>query len=124
MQKPEIQRGSIVQIYVPAAMGRIGRVVDRHGNRLWVEVFDEGTLRVDVDKAFLVQAGKKGDLENQASEDTMKPGAKKRGRKPKQSKPAEEQALQVEMAESVSGEEHPIVWIRRGRRRRRSNSNL
>lgn len=120
MQKPEIQRGSIVQIYVPSAMGRIGEVVECHGDWLWVEVYDEGTLRVHVDKAFLVQSGKKRDAEALASEATVKPSAKKRGRKPKRGTQHEEQ----EKAEGVNDEEPPVVWIRRGRRRRRSNSNL
>lgn len=124
MQKPEIQRGSIVQIYVPTAMGRIGRVVERHGDRLWVEVYDEGTLRVDVDKAFLVQAGTKREPETPASNDTIATGVKKRGRKSKQARQAEEQTSREEKTESVGDEEPPIVWIRRGRRRRRSKSNL
>lgn len=124
MQKPEIQLGSIVQIYVPAAMGRIGRVVDRHGNRLWVEVFDEGTLRVDVENVFLVQAAKKGDQENQPSEEPRKPVAKKRGRKQKSAEGAGPQGVQEERAEGAGDEEPPVVWIRRGRRRRRSNSDL
>ncbi|HEY8343251.1 MAG TPA: hypothetical protein VIK75_09730 [Calditerricola sp.] len=47
--------GTIVQIYHPRYMGRIGKVVGRNGDKLLV-LIDGKTVRVDADKVLLVKA--------------------------------------------------------------------